>query len=218
MGGVRALGRNSSISSASPSSKSKTAVSPSFSRIHRLPVHLTEISFGTTRTTIALTNGITLSPRGSAGIRLQPVVSSVGYGSGTPVALQTHDGGDSAAVGDASGPMWQEDTDYQGRVFVGVGTLQPSATAVLLGATGGVDQVKLTSAQSGLPAHTHSINSNGSDSGVAGDVFTKANGSNANAGNTQSNIAADAAEFHTNMPPYRAGYIIKRTARVFYKA
>lgn len=79
-----------------------------------------------------------------------------------------------------------------------------------IGETGGVKTVTLTSAQSGLVPHTHPQDSTtlvekaGSKKGgtAFGDV----------GGTTQENDAEDAAEAHTNLPPYIVAYIWKRTA------
>lgn len=83
----------------------------------------------------------------------------------------------------------------------------------VVGDTGGAKTVTLTSAQSGLPAHTHVIQGkNGgalSNAAVFGKVDTNTND---NPGATQLNTAADAAESHTNMPPFITVYMWRRTA------
>lgn len=134
----------------------------------------------------------------------------------TPDSLNTYDGGSAGATGDASGPFWEIDTDVSGKTIFGVGTLAPSSTVIALGDTGGVDQVLLTAAQSGLPSHTHPIKSNGADSGTGGEVVTNSAGVvDVGGAIAQLNTSAPASESHTNMPPYKAMYWIKRTRRVY---
>ena len=80
--------------------------------------------------------------------------------------------------------------------------------------TGGAKTVKLTSAESGVPAHTHtySESSSGSPSrgvGVGASVPTAVGRQTANTGAAS---AADAASSHTNVQPYIVVYMWKRTA------
>jgi len=95
--------------------------------------------------------------------------------------------------------------DLRGNVPVG----KDSGTFGTLGASGGVETVTLTAAQSGLPAHTHGA-----------DVYDSAGGSvlgfkGQNTGNTanidvDSVASAAASEAHTNLQPYLViNYIIK---------
>lgn len=87
-----------------------------------------------------------------------------------------------------------------------------SGGAKVVGATGGVENVTLTAAQSGVPAHNHPPLTGGAayltfqapgPSGVtAGGAVTF----NADA-TTGSNTAADAASSHTNMPPHAVGML-----------
>lgn len=98
----------------------------------------------------------------------------------------------------------------KGKVIVGIAD---SGTFNTLDATGGVETVTLTSAQSGLPAHTHTSPlaspNTGGTSGVPqntpGPADTTSNASNANS-------AADAAQAHTNLQPYQVKYVWQRTA------
>jgi microcystin-dependent protein len=91
----------------------------------------------------------------------------------------------------------------EGRVLVGKAG---SGTFNTAGATGGVETVTLTAAQSGLPAHTHGDGFNTS----AGKV--SAGGAVGTRGSTAANTAANAAEAHTNLQPYIVVYMWKRTA------
>ncbi len=76
--------------------------------------------------------------------------------------------------------------------------------------TGGVKTVTLTSAQSGLVAHTHPQDA----TTILEAAGAKKDGSSFGAlgGTTQANTAADAASSHTNVQPYIVVYMFKRTA------
>jgi microcystin-dependent protein len=100
-----------------------------------------------------------------------------------------------------------------GRVLVGKAT---SGTFDTAGATGGVESVTLTAAQSGVPAHSHTQRfSSGANNGVVGIAQT---GSQSTAPGinssyvTANNTAANASEAHTNLQPYVVVYMWERTA------
>lgn len=108
--------------------------------------------------------------------------------------------------------------DMRGRIPVGAGS-GAGLTARSVAASGGVEAVTLTSAQSGLPAHGHNVRkaAGGSDRIVSTEGTGAASASlGAGAvGNiadyvAQNNTAADAASSHTNMQPFMVlSYIIK---------
>lgn len=103
-------------------------------------------------------------------------------------------------------------TAIAGRVIVGIDGTQTEFDT--LNETGGSKSVTLTSAQSGLPAHLHTVGwaSSGGSSGVNILGDPDANNSNQSTQNTSSNSAANAAEAHTNLQPYIVKYVWERTA------
>lgn len=129
--------------------------------------------------------------------------------------------------------------DLRGRVPVGAGTGTASdATSHALGQTSGAETHTLTSGQSGVPAHKHSITHNhtftvgsariylkklaasgsatwtptpqSSSTGSYGDSVVPSGGSNTQyTGNSADNTAANATTAHNNMQPYTVvNYII----------
>jgi hypothetical protein len=146
----------------------------------------------------------------------------------------TFDGGDSSSVGPASGAMWQQAKDSNGTLIaatflIPAGTL-PSSTVLSLGGTGGEETHKLITAE--LASHSHYV-ANSDSTGASGATDLAANqtvmshysGVGANAyifqgTSTPSTLGissltgSDTA--HNNMPPYVVGYLLQRTARIFY--
>lgn len=172
---------------------------------------------------------------------------------GTLVDLQTYDGGSVGAVAANTGPMWEEDTDFQGRSPMGPGTIPDILTALAVAANTGVGQVTLTSAQmSLLLSHQHVtgrfvLPTNDDTYDVIGGVADPYPGAGAligrqQTGDTGANPQAPLSTFtgeyeitgppydpasstdsasitntaHTNVPPVRGLYCIKRTARINY--
>jgi hypothetical protein len=163
---------------------------------------------------------------------------------GSTTDLQTYDGGASGTVGDASGPMWEVDTAFDGRFPLGVGTIpgsSPSATVAVTGTTdsqsnSGDYKHVLTETEGALGSHTHAfgiVNAGNDDayfnlgsrttvSSYTGYYITGSNG-NIQAVQTQADLFTSApnngagvtSTGHNNMPPYYGVYFIKRTARKF---
>jgi len=113
--------------------------------------------------------------------------------------------------------------DLRGRVPVGKA---PSGTFGTLGGSGGVETVTLTGAQSGVPAHSHTITDNGhshnlpyvygASGGTVGMLVSGVTtlgqlvGSSTTGISVNNNTAANAASAHTNLQPYIVlNYIIK---------
>lgn len=136
---------------------------------------------------------------------------------GTLGDLDTKDGGSAGAVTATTGPFWTRDTDFDGKMVVGVGTLQPSGTVKVLGDTGGVDRVTLDTTM--IPSHSHpSENGNPFITQGAGmpSEFLVGGAMGANGEDHNVTGLTGGGLSHDNMPPYRCVYFIKRTARVYY--
>lgn len=150
---------------------------------------------------------------------------------GSSASIDTLDGGSVGAVGSATGPFWEIDTDLSGKFPLGAGTL-PSGTAVDSGTTGGSETVTLTSEQ--LPDHEHlgeayyravaGASSPTDPSGLADDTLHENSGHTTNgsynnfnkAGVVTTSTVGTTGQAHTNMPPYYGVFFLKRTARQYY--
>lgn len=102
----------------------------------------------------------------------------------------------------------------EGRVLVGKASSGTFSTA---NATGGVENVTLTAAQSGLPGHAHPLPYGGLDSGGGTGGYVEPPYNTATCGGTSGqsgiyNAAAAASEAHTNLQPYIVVYYWIRTA------
>lgn len=149
---------------------------------------------------------------------------------GSLSALEIYDGGDTNPPGPASGPMWEEDTDFIYRFPLHAGpTASDAGLVVNQGDTGGEQTHVLTGAESGTSAHTHplavrqdSFTASGDTLAVIGTsdpgnaVFTT--GMSLEAPARHSNDGGDTFvnQPHNNMPPYLAVYFVRRTSRTFY--
>jgi len=98
----------------------------------------------------------------------------------------------------------------EGRVLV---SKAASGTFNTVNATGGVETVTLTAAQSGLPAHYHTFPLDSSTTPESSGRALNTDGAGADAnGNTGSVASANASESHTNLQPYIVCYMWERTA------
>jgi hypothetical protein len=136
---------------------------------------------------------------------------------GIEADLQTYDGGEAATVDISHGPFWEVDHDFDAMFPVGPGTFAGGST-VAVGQTGGEDLHVLTIPE--MPEHSHDMvwdkqdvaggtqpNGvyNGSDNGAVVDDITR-----------PTEVTGD-GDGHNNLPPYRGAYVIKRTARLYYR-
>lgn len=137
-----------------------------------------------------------------------------------------YDGGDgsnpsTSAPTQYTGAMWEVDHTFDARFPLGAGTLPLAGTAVAVGATGGLDQVTIAEAQ--LPVHHHSftveaLNASGDGSGCL--TGGKDDAISPRPDGTYTNDTEDTGSGTALaiMPPYKAVYFLKRTARRFYTA
>lgn len=142
---------------------------------------------------------------------------------GSLANLITFDGGSAGAVGDTTGPMWEEDTAAAARFLIHPGTL-PSTTVVPVTGTGGEETHQLTQAE--LPAFTlpaTNIRRASAQNNIADAAgFLLGTDNNAGAADYTQNIATNAGpvspatDAHNNMPPFFGVFLIKRTSRKFY--
>jgi hypothetical protein len=162
---------------------------------------------------------------------------------GTEADLWSYDGGDGSDPGvvapvGAVGAMWEVDTSFAAKFIIAPGML-PGGTVLAVGATGGVEEVTLTEAQGAVGNHEHPVgifNPSGDDAffrqkattGTSNYTARYIAGSGAviPAAETTADIytlpanngAGVTAVPHTNMPPYRAAFVIKRTNRTLLVA
>lgn len=136
---------------------------------------------------------------------------------GTLAELATFDGGEATAVSAISGPMWEEDTNYAGRVAMGPGLIPDTATTLVVATNAGAGQHAITVAE--LPAHTHEIDRNGLNLTDPDISPPQAAASNFNGG-THANMSTEAAgggQALSLVQPVRTAYKIKRTIRQYYR-
>lgn len=151
---------------------------------------------------------------------------------GSIAEMVTFDGGDAGTPGLNTGPMWEEDTDYVGRVPLHAGALPTSGTVTALDTEGGADQITL--ADINTPPHVHdgiayirgiSGATSSDPSGNSSVFYHEDSGHTTNAADTfndaglrTNEIVGTSGEAFDSMNPYRVGYWIKRTGRVNYTA
>lgn len=141
-------------------------------------------------------------------------VGSIMLWEGDITAIDTFDGGETAAVSVLTGPMWEQVTGLKGRFPVGAGPLPTSGTIVNPTDTGGEENHTLTLSE--LPAHSHTVNAKNDESGgTGGDRLRPVTDPN-NATVTSQEVGDD--QPHNNMPPYYGIHFIRRTQRQFYRA
>jgi hypothetical protein len=142
---------------------------------------------------------------------------------GTLAELKLFGGGEDAPVTATTGPFWEEAPEYRGKLTVGVGDLSPSGRSLSLGQELGADKVTLV--ESELPRITPTVDANGRGNAMAavpgsgsrtGIVFQQTPSGDPFGTLDVSEIGGD--EPHENMPPVKALYKIRRTARIYIRA
>ncbi len=160
---------------------------------------------------------------------------------GSEANLKTFAGGDTNAIGTMSGPLWEIDTDYVGRVPIGVGLIPGTTTPAIttaVGDTTGAAEHTLTEGEGGNGVHTHGVgkylngavglNYTGNNTvpsytgavtqGISGSTTgpdTTANVFTLPSGLTAAGVPTP-TPFQT-IPPAKATYVIKRTSRVWVR-
>lgn len=140
---------------------------------------------------------------------------------GTLAQLILYDGGDNTPLSDRSGPMWEEDTAFQGRSPIGPGTLPTSGAAVTVATNYGADQHTLVATE--LPATIPmTVPANDWGSGAPSPATFRLLADDQEVDPSPINISSDFTiaggdQPHNNLGPVRGCYIIKRTSRVYYK-
>lgn len=156
---------------------------------------------------------------------------------GTEADLKTYDGGADAAISASTGPFWEIDTNFAAKFPMGAGTLPVSATVVGVGDTGGEEKHVLTVSEM---QHFHGVGTDGQTDdpfamlhrtwNTAPTTYpqrvndmnpTSASGwhddgnISSGVGGTTKALADETVDGHNTLPPYRAVYFIKRTARIW---
>ncbi len=147
---------------------------------------------------------------------------------GTEASLQTYDGGEIAAVTATTGPFWEVDHDFDFRVPLGPGT-SPDGTVVAEGDNGGEEFHVLAISEMPLHGHPYRLNTLGGfdiSDPTGGLIMEATAGSNTNMAASTATPSDTAGQQiggeggglrHQNMPPYRGCFLIKRTARIYYR-
>lgn len=91
---------------------------------------------------------------------------------GLSTDIATYDGGDSGALGPASGPMWERDVLFDGRVPIGVGTIPTSSPAASVAAAldttdslGNSGEYKHALTPDEMKSHFHGVGTDGEPGG-----------------------------------------------------
>ena len=160
---------------------------------------------------------------------------------GNTTDLQLYDGGDANPPGDASGPMWEVDTNFAAKFPVGPGTFAGGGIVAVTG-TGGNDEQTIPA--TAIPAHQHivSIGVNTATTGepapgsspgsvqygigktlAVGAIVDDSTGHVARSYPLTSQYSSDpppaTPTAKLNMlPPYYGVYFIKRSQRLFFVA
>ena len=147
--------------------------------------------------------------------------------------VATLDGGDANPIGPSTGPMWEIVTEMAARFPVGPGTFPgyestPVPVVVPVDGQGGADGQPLVLTANQLPVHKHKIGtesagddeSGPSEAGqlrVSGGSLHWENNAGVHIGYTRNQGESEAINIPT-LPPYRAIYFLRKSARRYYTA
>jgi microcystin-dependent protein len=140
--------------------------------------------------------------------------------------FDTFDGGSAGAVSDYTGPMWQQAllpdlTPIAAQFPIVAGTL-PSSLVLAVGDTGGEEDHVLTTGELAEHAHNVDLGTQNMFGQTIGDSptplrITSATGQHAATTSAQFNTDTTGnGDGHNNLPPYAVGYLLQRTARLFF--
>lgn len=157
---------------------------------------------------------------------------------GVEADVWAYDGGDGIDPGVTAptlntGAMWEVDHNFDGKFPIGPGTLPgyqtvPVPTVIPVNGTGGAEGQNMILTEAQLAAHSHPIGTEvvGADETGANEAGQLRVGggdlrwdlqANVHIGHTRNTGDSDPIEVPT-LPPYRAAYVIMRTARLNYTA
>jgi microcystin-dependent protein len=142
--------------------------------------------------------------------------------------LTTYDGGDTNPPGQASGPMWVEDTDFQGRSPMHPGTVPGSTPAQTIAANAnlgeGTHQLVMTELPAAMTLQATLPGQRPQSEEAGAPQFLAPTGSG---GNIPTTPASELATFgftntggdqpHQTVHPVRGLYAIKRSGRIYYR-
>lgn len=149
---------------------------------------------------------------------------------GSLVALQTYDGGAVGAVGDAAGPMWEEDVAFQGRSPMGPGAIPTSNPAKTLNVAEPFGEGAHTQTVEEVGPHTHPLAADADITNVGGTIKIVTSGTGG-PGLARGETAPEVTPLSVGPNTWTGGtqqaanvihpilgiYIIKRTARIYLR-
>ena len=148
---------------------------------------------------------------------------------GSEAQVWAYDGGDGTNPAGpptpqaSSGAMWEADHNFDARFPVGPGTTA-GGTVIAVGGTGGSDQTLLDGTNMPRHRHAYGIETNGESAAAETGTLHTTGTTRWDASETTADVAytryigeTTPVKF-TNLPPYRGIWLIKRTARIYYKA
>lgn len=133
--------------------------------------------------------------------------------------LDTFDGGDNTGViGDTTGHMWDQALLPDGTMIAAqfplvAGTL-PSGTVLAAGDVGGEEDHSLLITE--IPEHLHSISAKINLDINVGSRTLAGSGAEFTDSFDSGKTGSNPVVAHNNMPPFAVGYLLQRTARLYY--